>query len=156
MLKLPEAHRDGFIKAAYAEYDSLVEIDTFEKVHWEEARKQEDYELLSTRWVFTYKLDSGSYLERYKARLVIRGDMQMSWDETYSATISSKAIQALIALATAFGYKSWQHDLITAYLNASINRNRYFIQMPQGIKGDPNKGLRLKKALYSLKQSPLL
>lgn len=104
-------------------------MDTFEKVHWEEARKQEDYELLGTRWVFTYKLDSGGYLEHYRARLVIRGNMQMTWDETYSATISSKAIQALIALATAFSYKLWQHDLVMAYLNASVDRDGYFIQM---------------------------
>jgi hypothetical protein len=156
MLKLPEAYWEGFIKAAYAEYDSLIEMDTFEKVHWEEARKQENYELLGTRWVFTYKLDSGGYLERYRARLVIRGDMQMTWDETYLVIISSKAIRALIALATAFGYKSWQHDLVTAYLNAGVDRDGYFIQMPQGIKGDPNKWLRLKKALYGLKQLPLL
>jgi hypothetical protein len=156
MLKLPEAHRNGFTKAAYAEYDSLVEMDTFEQVHWEKAMKQDDYELLGARWVFTYKLDSGSYLERYKARLVIRGDMQLSWDETYSATISSKAIRALIALATIFGYKSWQHDMITAYLNAGVDKDGYFIQMPQGIKGDTNVWLRLRKALYGLKQSPLL
>ncbi|KUL81978.1 hypothetical protein ZTR_10709 [Talaromyces verruculosus] len=71
MLKLPEAHQEGFIKAAYAEYDSLIKMDTFEKVHWEEAIKQEDYKLLSTQWVFTYKLNSSSYLERYKAHLVI-------------------------------------------------------------------------------------
>jgi transposase InsO family protein len=156
MMKLPEIHREGFTKAAYAEYNSLVEMDTFEKVHWEKAIKQNDYELLGTRWVFTYKLDSGSYLQRYKARLVIRGDMQMSWDETYSATISSKAIRALIALATIFGYKTWQHDMITAYLNAGIDKDGYFISIPQGIKGGPDEWLRLKKALYGLKQSPLL
>ncbi|KAI7978240.1 hypothetical protein EIK77_003559, partial [Talaromyces pinophilus] len=69
MLKLPEAHREGFIKAACEEYNSLFEMNTFEKVHWKEAMKQEDYELLGSRWVFTYKLDSGSYLERYRARL---------------------------------------------------------------------------------------
>ncbi|KAL3704338.1 hypothetical protein TMatcc_010029 [Talaromyces marneffei ATCC 18224] len=156
MLKLPEAHRQGFTKAGYAEYDSLVDMDTFEEVHWEEALQQEDYELLGTRWVFTYKLDSAGFLLRYKARLVIRGDLQMSWDDTYSATISSKAIRALIALATAFGYVMWQHDMITAYLNAGIDKNGYFIRMPQGLKGDPDIWLRLRKALYGLKQSPLL
>jgi hypothetical protein len=156
MLKLPEAHREGFTKAGYAEYNSLMEMNTFEKVHWEKAMKQDNHELLGTRWVFTYKLDSAGYLLRYKARLVIRGDMQMTWDDTYSATISSKAIRALIALATAFGYKTWQHDMITAYLNAGIDKDSYFIPIPQGIKGDPDKWLRLKKALYGLKQSPLL
>uniref|UniRef100_A0A093UNR6 Retrovirus-related Pol polyprotein from transposon TNT 1-94 n=2 Tax=Talaromyces marneffei PM1 TaxID=1077442 RepID=A0A093UNR6_TALMA len=156
MLKLPEAHREGFTKAGFAEYSSLVEMNTFEKVHWEEAIQQENYELLGTRWVFTYKLDSAGFLLRYKARLVIRGDLQMSWDDTYSATISSKAIRALIALATAFGYKMWQHDMITAYLNAGIDKNGYFIRMPQGVKGDPDIWLRLRKALYGLKQSPLL
>jgi hypothetical protein len=82
--------------------------------------------------------------------------MQMSWDDTYSTTISSKAIRALIALATVFGYKTWQHNMITAYFNTGIDKDRYFIQTSQGLKSDPNKWLCLKKALYSLKQSLLL
>jgi hypothetical protein len=75
MLKLLEAHREGFTKAGFAEYSSLVEMNTFEKVYWEKAMQQEDYELLGIRWVFIYKLDSAGFLLYYKARLVIRGDM---------------------------------------------------------------------------------
>jgi hypothetical protein len=41
--------------------------------------------------------------------------------------------------------------MITAYLNAGIDKDGYFIQTPQGLKGDPDEWLRLKKALYSLK-----
>ena len=53
MLKLPEVHQEGFIKAGYAAIYSLMEMDTFEKVHWEEAMKQDELELLGTKWVFT-------------------------------------------------------------------------------------------------------
>jgi hypothetical protein len=156
ILKLPPRHREGFTKAAYTEYDSLTQMDTFEPTPYEEVIQNPDNELLGTRWVFTYKLDSAGYLLRYKARLVIRGDLQLSWDDTYSATISSKAIRALIALATVFGYKSWQHDMVTAYLNAGVDKDCYYIPLPQGIRGSTDIWLRLKKALYGLKQSPRL
>jgi hypothetical protein len=39
-------------------------------------------------WVFTYKFDEDRYLYRFKARLVVRGDLQQPYADTYAATLS--------------------------------------------------------------------
>jgi hypothetical protein len=43
-------------------------------------------------WVFTYKFDDNGYLIKYKARLVIKGDLQCYsiHNETYAATLALK------------------------------------------------------------------
>ena len=40
-------------------------------------------------WVYIYKLDINGFLERYKARLVIRGDLTRSiYEDMYAATLA--------------------------------------------------------------------
>jgi hypothetical protein len=40
-------------------------------------------------WVYMYKLDINGFLERYKARLVIRGDLTRSiYKDIYAATLA--------------------------------------------------------------------
>jgi hypothetical protein len=39
-------------------------------------------------WVYTYKFDTNGFLERYKARLVIQGDLtRFIYKDTYVATL---------------------------------------------------------------------
>lgn len=53
-------------------------------------------------WVFTYKFDENGYLYKFKARLVVRGDLQQHYGDTYAATLAAKIFQCLIALAAVF------------------------------------------------------
>ena len=40
-------------------------------------------------WVYIYKLDTNGFLERYKARLVIRGDLTRSiYEDMYAVTLA--------------------------------------------------------------------
>jgi len=52
------------------------------------------------RWVFTYKFDEKNFLVKYKARLVVRGDLQQFsvHEETYAATLASRTFRALMAI----------------------------------------------------------
>jgi hypothetical protein len=47
-----------------------------------------DAEVLPLMWVFTYKIDQDGYLTSFKARLVIRGDLQELLEDTYVATLA--------------------------------------------------------------------
>jgi hypothetical protein len=40
---------------------------------------EKGYDVLPTKWVFTYKTDSDGYIQGFKARLVVRGDLQTSY-----------------------------------------------------------------------------
>ena len=53
-------------------------------------------------WVFTYKTDEDGYITRFKARLVVRGDLQSPLDDTYAATLAVRNFRALISIANYF------------------------------------------------------
>jgi hypothetical protein len=61
-----------------------------------------DAEILPLMWVFTYKFNEDGYLYKFKARLVVRGDLQQDYGDTYAATLAAKIFRCLIALAAAF------------------------------------------------------
>jgi hypothetical protein len=54
-------------------------------------------------WVFSYKLDEDGFVIKYKARLIIRGDLQVSqFKDTYAATLAARVFRALIAIVAFF------------------------------------------------------
>jgi dihydrofolate reductase len=59
-----------FKAAAHTETKALMGKHT-----WDEVRLVKKVYRLPTMWVFTYKEDSDSFVTRFKARLVVRGDL---------------------------------------------------------------------------------
>ena len=104
--------------------------------------------------MFIYKFYKDGYLLKYKARLVVRGDLQQDWGETYAAILAARVFRLLIALIAGFGLLTAQYDVINAFLNANIDRTVY-IHAPKGFQ-HLGKVLRLKRPLYGLKDAPLL
>jgi hypothetical protein len=82
-------------------------------------------------WVFTYKFNEDGYLTKFKARLVVRGDLQQVYEDTYAATLAAQIFRFLVALMAAFGLKAFQYDVLNAFLNAKVNRKIY-VQTPEG------------------------
>ena len=112
-------------------------------------------EVLPLMWVFTYKFDQNGYLSKTKARIVVRGDLQTQWGDTYAATLAARVFRALIAIATRFGLLMFQYDATNAFLNARIDRLVY-VHTPEGFTDQLGKLLILKRALYGLKDAPTL
>ena len=62
----------------------------------------------------------------------------------------------MLVLEVLLGLKSKQGDVLAAFLHADLPENEHvYIEMPQGFR-QPGKVLKLKKTLYSLRQSPVL
>ena len=106
------------------------------------------------RWVFTYKVDEEGYVLSFKARIVVRGDLQHTEDDTYAATLAAKALRTLIAIAAAWDMDLWQRDAISAFTNA-VQPGKVYCYAPEGY-GRPGYMILLNKALYGLKTSPAL
>jgi hypothetical protein len=106
-------------------------------------------------WVFTYKTDGDGYLSRFKARLVVRGDLQAPLDNTHAATLVIRNFRALIAIANYFDWELKPYDVPTAYLNANINRMLY-AETPEAFRHTEGKIMHVHRALYGLKESPVL
>jgi len=81
------------------EYNDLKRRGIFETVLKEEATNDQ---ILPLKWVFKYKFDSDGYLQKLKARLCVRGDLQVTEEETYAVTLAARIFRALIAIAAAF------------------------------------------------------
>jgi hypothetical protein len=77
-------------------------------------------------WVFSYKLDEDGFVIKYKARLVVQGDFQVSqFKDTYAATLAARVFRALIAIAAFFNLDIYQFDAINAFCNAKIDKLVY-------------------------------
>ncbi|KAG0158419.1 hypothetical protein PDIDSM_5933 [Penicillium digitatum] len=98
------------------------------------------FEVLPLKWVFTYKFDANGVLEKFKARICVRGDLQwLSTDEKRAATLAVKTARAVFALVAAFDLDMRQRDVVTAFLNSSLQSETY-TKCPQDSNGKGTAG----------------
>jgi hypothetical protein len=111
-----------------------------------------------TKWVFCNKQDEHGVVRRNKARLVAKGYSQvegLDFGETYAPVARLESIRILLAYATYHGFKLYQMDVKSAFLNGPIKEEVYVEQPPNFEDSeDPNHVYKLFKALYGLKQAP--
>jgi len=94
-------------------------------------------------------------LDRYKARICVRGDLQPFSDkDNYTATLVAKVFRALMAIVAYFDLEAVQIDVISAFINGLLDEEVY-VTLPDRFK---TKGMALKllRALYGLRRSPLI
>jgi hypothetical protein len=95
---------------------------------------------------------------RNKARLVAKGYSQvegLDFDETYAPVARLESIRILLAYATYHGFKLYQMDVKSVFLNGPIKEEVYVEQPPDFEDSEyPNYVYKLSKALYGLKQAP--
>jgi hypothetical protein len=114
--------------------------------------------VVGTKWVFRNKQDEHGVVTRNKARLVAKGYSQverLDFDETYAPVARLESIRILLAYATYHGFKLYQMDMKSAFLNGPIKEEVY-VEQPPGFEDSeyPNHVYKLSKALYGLKQAP--
>lgn len=81
-------YQQKFEEAAHDEYDSLKWKQTWEEVPRKTATAV--MKPLPLKWVFSYKVDSGGFVTKFKVRLCVRGDLQPENElDNYASTISS-------------------------------------------------------------------
>ena len=144
--------KDQFIKAQQEHLASHKQMDSFVEVPWSRAKGQR---VLSCMWVFTYKTDKHGHLKKCKARLVVCGNQQeKNALPTRATTLASMSFRALMAIAAEHDLELEQMDAVNAFVNCELDEVVY-MRMPPGYE-KYGRVLRLKKALYGLRRSPLL
>jgi hypothetical protein len=79
--------------------------------------------IIGTKWVFRNKQDEHGVVTRNKARLMAKGYSQvegLDFGETYAPITRLESIRILIVYATYHGFKLYQMDMKSAFLNGSI------------------------------------
>ena len=106
-------------------------------------------------WVFVYKIDKHRRITKCKARLVVCGNQQRECDlPTRATTLATTSLQVLLATVAKFDLETLQLDALNTFVHADIDETVY-MRMPP-CYGKPNKVVRLNKALYGLRCSPIL
>jgi hypothetical protein len=111
--------------------------------------------VVGTKWVFCNKQDEHGVVTRNKSQLVAKGYSQVEGLDFTSRRLESICI--LHAYATYHGFKLYQMDVKSAFLNGPIKEEVY-VEQPPGFEDSeyPNHVYKLSKALYGLKQDPRL
>ncbi|CAH2083465.1 unnamed protein product [Euphydryas editha] len=133
------------------------ELKSFEENEaWEVVDRPDKATIVKCKWVFKKKLDSEKKV-RYRARLVAKGFTQMAgidYKETFSPVLRYSTLRLLFALSVNYNLDITHLDVTTAFLNGHLSETVYMC-LPDNLvcTNKENKVLKLKKAIYGLKQS---
>jgi hypothetical protein len=108
------------------EYNSLMVNNTWTLVPLPLGRK-----LVSCKWVFKIKQGVNGEVERYKARLVVRGFTQtygVDYNETFAPVAKFTSIRCILALAALEDMEIHQMDVKTTCLNGEFKEEIYMEQ----------------------------
>ncbi|BBN69056.1 transposable element gene, partial [Prunus dulcis] len=147
------AQDESWLKAMEDELQMIEKNET-----WELVDRPTEKPVIGVKWVYKTKLNLDGSVQKNKARLVAKGYAQkpgLDYNETYAPVARLDTIRTLIALAAKKGWKLFQLDVKSAFLNGVLQEEVY-VNQPEGfvIKGKEDKVYRLHKALYGLKQAP--
>jgi hypothetical protein len=111
--------------------------------------------VIGTKWIFKNKHGEDGEVVRNKARLVAQGYSQvegLDFGETFTPVARLEAIKILLAFATSKGFKLYQMDVKSGFLNGFIQEELY-VRHPSGFESPkyPDRVYKLLKALYRLK-----
>ncbi|KAK8939056.1 hypothetical protein KSP39_PZI011729 [Platanthera zijinensis] len=98
---------------------------------WELVPKPRDHNIIGTKWIFRNKLDESGVIVKNKARLVAKGYRQeegIDFDQTFAPVARLKAIRMFLAYTTYQGFKVYQMDVKSAFLNSDLKEEVYVEQ----------------------------
>ena len=149
-------NREEWIESILEEFES---INHHEVYRW--APCPENVKPLNSGFVFRIKPAADGKPERFKTRVVVRGNEQkegyhFDGSALYAPVVKQKSLRFTCALAVQLGMELHKMDIKTAFLHGDLEETLY-LKPPIGIVCPPGKQgwvWELKKALYGLKQAP--
>jgi hypothetical protein len=97
------------------------ELENFERNQvWTLVERPRDVNVIGSKWGFKNKHGEDGEIVRNKARLVAQGFSQvegLDFGETFAPVCHLEAIRILFAFATSKGFKLYQIDVKSAFLN---------------------------------------
>jgi hypothetical protein len=113
--------------------------------------------VIGTKWVLKNKQGEDGEVVRNKACLITQGFSQvesLDFKETFAPVAHLEAIRILLAFTTYKGFKLYQMNVKSTFLNDVIQEEVY-VRQPPGFQNPkyPDRVYKLSKALYGLKQA---
>lgn len=123
---------------------------------WDLVELPSDRRAIKNKWIYKIKTKPDGTIDRYKARLVVKGCSQkanIDYTETFSPVARFESIRILISAACANDYEIYQFDIKTAFLYGDLEEDVY-MEQPEGFNDGSGRVCKLRKSLYGLKQAP--
>ncbi|KAE8686001.1 hypothetical protein F3Y22_tig00111088pilonHSYRG00304 [Hibiscus syriacus] len=139
--------------AMQEEIEALHKNNTWDLVPLPQGRKP-----IGNKWVFKIKRNGDNQVERYRARLVVKGYAQkegIDFNEIFSPVVRLTTVRVVLVMCATLNLHLEQLDVKTAFLHGNLEEEIYMLQ-PEGFEEKEKKNLvcRLNKSLYGLKQAP--
>ncbi|KAJ4793674.1 hypothetical protein LUZ62_044920 [Rhynchospora pubera] len=137
----------------------MTEIEALAANHtWTLVPPPTNQKVIGCKWIYKIKRKSDGSIERYKARLVVKGFNQqegVDYFDTFSPVVRPMTIRVVLSLAVHHHWPIRQLDVQNAFLHGDLQERVYMAQ-PPGFVDDahPTHVCLLSKSLYGLKQSP--
>lgn len=131
---LNDENQEHWIEAMDVEYNALMQNRTWVMTDLPSGRKA-----LRNKWVYKVKVKSDGSIERFKARLVIKGCSQIEgvdYTETYSPVVRYSTIRYLLAKAAELDLQIHQMDAVTAFLQGDLGDEEIYMQQPKGFEDE--------------------
>ena len=125
---------------------------------WQLVKRLVNRKVIGVKWVFRTKLNIHGSINKHKAKLVVKEYVQIfcvDFSDTFAPIAKLDTIRLLIAIAVQKGWRVYQLDVKSAFLNGFLEEEIY-VEQPDGfvVKGHEDEVHLLKKALYGLKKEP--
>ncbi len=157
----PSSYKQAITSPEKEKWDDAMkkELKALEQQRtWDLVPRLKGMFVVRSKWVYKIKLDEHGSIERYKARVVAIGFTQTygkDFDETFSPVLHATTRRLLFSLAANPRVISLQADVETAFLQSDLD-HVIFLLPPPGMVVPDDFVLKLNRAIYGLKQSPLL
>ena len=148
-------YKDQFLKAAQEEIDALERMETW----YEDSKSNATTRVVPSQWVFKIKRTPDGEVKKFKARIVLRGDLQEYEGETFSPVASWSTVRAVLVHCAVKGWVTCSINFSNAFIQSPLPEGEaVWMHVPQGYKSDKGPGycLKLVKSLYGHKVAPLL
>ncbi|XP_022862090.1 uncharacterized protein LOC111382376, partial [Olea europaea var. sylvestris] len=114
---------ENWKKAMQEEYNALMK-----NKKWNLVLPKQGIKVFKNKWVYRLKCDLEGKMQRYKARLVVKGFLQtlgVDFGKIYSPVIKASTLKIILTLAMCREWKIRQVDVNNAFLNCKLEETVY-------------------------------
>ena len=160
VLSMPLHHPDraGFLAATTAEIKSLRDMETWDPAEVLSPEQMKISGIGMSRCVFTKKYHPDGSFDKYKCRIVFRGDRwyDLYCNKTYAGCVMSETVRLLLSVAATEDMEVASLDVKTAFLYGLIPITQFiYMRRPAGLTDtDMPAIIRLQKCIYGLPHAP--